>query len=88
VIGVSSGITFFINQQAKYRNFDNVYAAIVIIGIIGLATDQVLSFVGQRLFPWKNPRPSRLRSFLSRLIGRRTAPSITVETAAANPPSV
>ena len=32
VIGVSSGITFFINQQAKYRNFENVYAAIIIIG--------------------------------------------------------
>jgi len=26
-VGICSGITFFINQQAKYRNFDNVYAA-------------------------------------------------------------
>ncbi|MES2697258.1 MAG: ABC transporter permease [Verrucomicrobiota bacterium] len=53
VVGVSSGITFFINQQAKYRNFDNVYAAIVIIGIIGLSTDQVLAFLGKRIFPWR-----------------------------------
>ena len=67
VVGVSSGITFFINQQAKYRNFDNVYAAIIIIGIIGLATDQALGFIGQRLFAWKNPRPSRIRNFFSRL---------------------
>ena len=37
-----SGITFFINQQARYRNFDNVYAAIMMIGIIGLSTDMVL----------------------------------------------
>ena len=29
VVGVSSGITFFINQQAKYRNFDNVYKSAV-----------------------------------------------------------
>ncbi|MEI6526416.1 MAG: ABC transporter permease subunit, partial [Planctomycetota bacterium] len=50
VVGVSSGITFFINQQAKYRNFDNVYAAILIIGFIGLATDQILGFIGERLF--------------------------------------
>lgn len=71
VVGVSSGITFFINQQAKYRNFDNVYAAILIIGIIGLATDQVLAFVGERLFPWKNPRPSRLRALVARLVARR-----------------
>ena len=26
VVGTMSGITFFINQQARYRNFDNVYA--------------------------------------------------------------
>ena len=71
VVGVSSGITFFINQQAKYRNFENVYAAIVIIGIIGLVTDQVLAFFGDRLFPWKNPRPSRLRTFMGRLFAGR-----------------
>ena len=73
VVGVSSGITFFINQQAKYRNFDNVYAAIVIIGIIGLLTDQVLAFIGVRVFAWKNPRPSRLRTYLVRLVTDRYA---------------
>lgn len=57
VIGTMSGITFFINQQARYRNFDNVYAAIAMIGIIGFTTDLVLSWIGARLFPWK--RPSR-----------------------------
>jgi NitT/TauT family transport system permease protein len=73
VVGVSSGITFFINQQAKYRNFDNVYAAIVIIGIIGLLTDQVLAFIAVRVFAWKNPRPSRLRTYLVRLVSDRYA---------------
>jgi NitT/TauT family transport system permease protein len=74
VVGVSSGITFFINQQAKYRNFDNVYAAIVIIGVLGLATDQVLAFLGARMFPWKNPRPSRLREFWKRCCAGRDVP--------------
>ncbi|MFT3870429.1 MAG: ABC transporter permease [Nibricoccus sp.] len=73
VVGVSSGITFFINQQAKYRNFDNVYAAIVIIGVIGLLTDQVLAFIGVRVFAWKNPRPSRLRTYFVRLVTDRYA---------------
>ncbi len=73
VVGISSGITYFINQQAKYRNFDNVYAAIIIIGIIGLATDQALAFCGARLFPWRNPRTSRLRNFVQRLFTRREA---------------
>lgn len=71
VVGISSGITFFINQQAKYRNFDNVYAAILIIGFIGLATDLFLAFVGQRLFAWRNGRASRLRTFFVRLFAGR-----------------
>ncbi len=53
LIGASSGISWFINQQAKYRNYDNVYAAIILIGIIGLFTDQVLAALGRRLFPWQ-----------------------------------
>ena len=53
VVGTMSGITLFINQQARYRNFDNVYAAIAMIGIIGLATDILLAWLGTVLFPWK-----------------------------------
>ncbi len=53
VVGTMSGITFFINQQARYRNFENVYAAIAMIGIIGLATDMFLAWLGTVLFPWK-----------------------------------
>lgn len=71
VVGVSSGITFFINQQAKYRNFDNVYAAIIIIGVIGLATDQLLAFIGRQLFAWKNPNPSRWAIAFGRLFAGR-----------------
>ncbi|MCF3652386.1 ABC transporter permease [Synoicihabitans lomoniglobus] len=71
VIGVSSGITFFINQQAKYRNFENVYAAIFIIGLIGLLTDQVLGFVGARLFGWRTLKPSRLRTLWQRFFSDR-----------------
>ena len=54
-----SGITFFINQQARYRNFDNVYAAIMMIGIIGLTTDMALAWLGKRLFPWKRKARAR-----------------------------
>lgn len=52
VVGESTGITWFINQQAKYRQFDNVYAAILIIGLVGLATDMLLALIGRNLFPW------------------------------------
>jgi NitT/TauT family transport system permease protein len=62
VVGTMSGITLFINQQARYRNFDNVYAAIAMIGIIGLSTDMFLSWLGTVLFPWKR----RVRSGASK----------------------
>ncbi len=52
LIGTSSGITWFITQQARYQHFDNVYAAIIMIGIIGLGTDLLLARLGRRLFPW------------------------------------
>jgi len=51
LIGTSSGITWFITQQARYKNFDNVYAAIMMIGIIGLTIDIVLARLGRSLFP-------------------------------------
>ena len=52
LIGTSSGITWFITQQARYQHFDNVYAAIMTIGIIGFGTDLILARLGRRLFPW------------------------------------
>lgn len=52
LIGTSSGITFFITQQARYQHFDNVYAGILVIGLVGIATDILLAILGRKLFPW------------------------------------
>jgi len=62
VVGTMSGITLFINQQARYRNFDNVYAAIAMIGIIGFSTDMFLAWVGTILFPWKRKTARKTRT--------------------------
>jgi NitT/TauT family transport system permease protein len=59
VVGTMSGITFFINQQARYRNFDNVFAAIGMIGIIGLTSDMFLAWLSTVLFPWKRKNRRR-----------------------------
>ncbi|MGE8560589.1 MAG: ABC transporter permease subunit [Acinetobacter sp.] len=53
LIGSTSGITWFITQQARYQHFENVFAAILIIGVIGLICDVILMKLGQRLFKWK-----------------------------------
>jgi NitT/TauT family transport system permease protein len=52
LIGTTSGITWFITQQARYQHFPNVYAAIAMIGILGLGTDMLLALLGRHLFPW------------------------------------
>lgn len=77
VVGISSGITFFINQQAKYRNFDNVYAAILIIGFIGLATDQMLAWLGRQFFAWRTLQPSALRLWWRKRFAAQPIPLAT-----------
>ena len=52
LIGTTSGITFFITQQARFQHFANVYAAIAMIGILGLGMDIVLAIIGRQIFPW------------------------------------
>ncbi len=59
LIGASSGISWYINQQGKYRAYENVFAGIILIGLIGLITDQVLGWIGRFLFPWSGQQPSR-----------------------------
>ncbi len=61
LIGEKSGISAFIYQQQRYRHFENVYAAIVMIGLIGLFCDQVLAWAGKYLFPWESGNPALYR---------------------------
>jgi NitT/TauT family transport system permease protein len=69
LIGEKTGLSAFIYQQQRYRHFDNVYAAIVIIGLVGLGIDQLLAFLGRYLFPWEsgNLRLVRLARGVKRL---------------------
>ncbi len=76
LIGEKSGISAFIYQQQRYRNFDNVYAAIILIGCIGLCTDQLLARLERLLFPWRYGR-TRWHHWLAhrRAVRRRQAAS-------------
>jgi NitT/TauT family transport system permease protein len=61
LIGEKSGLSAFIYQQQRYRHFDNVYAAIVIIGIAGLVVDQILALLANYLFPWESGKTGLFR---------------------------
>lgn len=73
LIGEKSGITAYIQQQGRYFNFDKVYAGIILIGLLGLACDQLLQVLGRRLFPWEADAPTR-PGVLARLRARVGAP--------------
>lgn len=92
LIGEKSGISAFIYQQQRYRHFDNVYASIVMIGMIGLVVDQLLAQLGRLLFPWESGdlRLARLRGALGVRVrallgragmGRAGAPEVESEIA-------
>jgi NitT/TauT family transport system permease protein len=61
LIGEKSGISAFIYQEQRYRHFDNVYAAIAVIGLVGLAVDQLLAILGRYLFPWESGNTGLVR---------------------------
>lgn len=61
LIGVKSGLTGFLDTQGTFRNFDRVFPIIILIGITGFITDQILAWCHGIFFPWagKNGPVSR-----------------------------
>lgn len=82
LIGEKSGISAFLYQQQRYRHFENVYAGIVMIGVVGLVTDQLLTFFGRYLFPWESGN-RKLFQVLSSFRRRRPTFEQVPETASA-----
>lgn len=64
LIGEMNGISLFINQQGRYRHYDNVFAGMLIIGTIGFVTDQLLAFIATIIFPWTSEANHRVRRWL------------------------
>lgn len=52
LVGVKSGLTEFIETQGRFRNFDLVFPVIILIGLIGFFTDQLLSIIKGVVFPY------------------------------------
>ncbi len=52
LIGTKSGLTEFIETQGRFRNFDSVYPSIIVIGLTGYITDQILASLRPVFFSW------------------------------------
>lgn len=70
LIGAMSGLSYFINQQGKYRHYDNVFAGIIMIGMVGFICDQLLAFLETILFPWQANANHGVRRWLTGLLRR------------------
>jgi len=68
LIGVKSGLTEFIETQGRWRNFDRVYPIIILIGVTGFTTDQILSWLRFYFFPWTPESTQQKKGPLKRLI--------------------
>lgn len=65
LIGEKTGLTAFIDTQGGKYNFDRVFPVIIMIGIIGFLTDQIMQLIARQLFPWEYASE---RNWLSNLI--------------------
>jgi len=76
LIGVKSGLTEFIETQGRWRNFDQVFPIIILIGLFGFGSDQLLSRLSDYLFPYLN-RGKRVPGFVERVQNWATAHYVT-----------
>ena len=52
MVAANSGLGYAILQSQRFLQTDRIFVGIIVIGIIGLITDQTLRFIHRRLFPW------------------------------------
>jgi ABC-type nitrate/sulfonate/bicarbonate transport system permease component len=52
LIGANSGLGFLINNARTVLRTDYVIVGMITIGVVGLAIDQFIRFLGRRLMPW------------------------------------
>lgn len=52
LVAANSGLGYAILKAQRYMHTDKIFAGILLIGLIGLLTDQAFRLVSRRAFPW------------------------------------
>jgi NitT/TauT family transport system permease protein len=52
LVAANSGLGYAILKAQRFLQTDRIFVGIILIGLIGLGTDQALRWVHRRLFPW------------------------------------
>jgi NitT/TauT family transport system permease protein len=58
IVAANSGLGYAIMKAQRFLQTDRIFVGIIVIGLIGLATDQFLRWLHRRLFPWAAARTS------------------------------
>lgn len=53
MVAASSGLGYAVLRAQRYMQIDTIFAGILMIGLIGLLTDQAFRFIGRRAFHWQ-----------------------------------
>jgi NitT/TauT family transport system permease protein len=56
LVAANSGLGYAILKAQRFLQTDRIFVGIIVIGLIGLGTDQFLRWVHRRLFPWAGAR--------------------------------
>jgi NitT/TauT family transport system permease protein len=52
IVGSSSGLGHLMIQSQRFLRTDNIFAGIIVIGLLGVATDYLLRVSKKALFRW------------------------------------
>jgi len=61
IVGATTGIGYYIIKAQRYLMVPQIFAAMVLIGVLGMVTDLAFGLLHNRLFPWAG----KSRGFLS-----------------------
>ena len=53
LVAANSGLGYAILKAQRYMHTDKIFAGILLIGPIGLLTDQAFRWLSRRAFPWR-----------------------------------
>jgi NitT/TauT family transport system permease protein len=56
LVAANSGLGYAILRAQRFLQTDRIFVGIIVIGLIGLCTDQLLRWLHRRLFPWARVR--------------------------------
>jgi NitT/TauT family transport system permease protein len=56
LVAANNGLGYAILKAQRFLQTDRIFVGIIVIGLIGLGTDQALRFAHRKLFPWAGGR--------------------------------